>query len=92
MKTYIEIIKEKIDYCSGVPDFPSIASCCEQHDKDYTNIGKFRADWRFFACMNSKASDYDKVSKKAFIHTVAGIYYLGVSIFGWLPYFRAQKK
>ena len=87
----IKEIKEKIDFCSGVPDFSSIVSCCEEHDKNYVTIGKFRADWQFFTCMTSKAKDYDKVYKRAFIRIVASVYYIGVSIFGWLPYLRARK-
>ena len=88
----IKEIKEKIDFCSGVPDFSSIVSCCEEHDKDYVNIGKFKADWRFFTCMNSKAKGYKKVYKRAFIRTIAGIYYIGVSIFGWWQHYKAQKS
>jgi len=79
------------DWCSGVPEF-NIASCCEGHDNDYENLNKFVADWRFVKCGWSKANSYTSVHKRLFTRTVATTYYIGVSIFGWWPYYKAQKK
>ena len=93
MKTYNEITEQvikKIDFCSGVPEF-MVQPCCKQHDIHYREIGKFKADWLFFKCMNTKASTYDKIHKRVLTRTVAYIYFIGVSIFGWLPYLRAKK-
>ena len=93
VKTYTEIAKEvikKIDFCSGVPEL-NIAHCCKDHDNSYVTTGKFKADWLFFKCMNKKASTYGKIHKRVLTHAVAGIYFVGVSIFGWLPYIRAKN-
>lgn len=85
-------IKDKIDYCSGVPEFSIGIPCCKNHDAGYRNKGKFKADWDFAVCIMKKASGYKRLYARFFIRTVGVAYYLGVSIFGWIPYYKAQKE
>jgi len=84
------MISEKIDYCSGSPEL-NVASCCKIHDSDYESIGKLKADWNFLQCMLNKATNYKKLHHRIATRIVAGVYYTAVSIFGWLPYFKAQN-
>lgn len=87
-----KVIKDKVDYCSGVPEFNIAVPCCKNHDDDYRRIGKFKADWRFITCIMNKASNYKKLYARSLTRVIGVTYYLGVSIFGWIPYFKAQKE
>mgnify|MGYP002636916033 CR=1 FL=1 len=88
-----QTIIDNIDYCSGVPDFLYMKPCCKNHDEDYANqVGKFQADYNFVKCGLTNASTYSTWHKRLRSRTVAITYYLGVTIFGWLPYYNAGKK
>jgi len=79
------------DWCSGVPEF-NMNNCCKIHDDDYENLGKFTSDWRFVKCGWKKAGSYYTLHERLLTRTVAITYYIGVSLFGWWPYYKAQKK
>ena len=87
----IDRIKEKVDFCSCVPEF-NIAACCRKHDDDYINCGKFRADFDFLKCGLIKAKTYSIPHRIIFTYIVAITYYIGVTLFGWWPYYKAQIK
>lgn len=76
--------------CSGVPEL-TMHLCCNQHDRDYRTKSKLKADWEFVSCGYRKAKTYKVGSGKIFTYTIATIYYIGVSLFGWWPYYKAQK-
>lgn len=85
-----DIVKH-IDYCSGVPDL-NLNSCCKEHDLNYRVMGKFKADWKFLACGWKKARTYTKPWQKNATRTIISGYYIGVTILGWIPYFKAQRE
>ena len=92
------------DYCSGVPDYKHMKPCCKQHDDDYEHQkGKWSADLEFFKCGWNNANLYypqntgttsrlTALKKRVWARTIACTYYLGVTVFGWLPYYNAGKK
>lgn len=93
-KKYIEDYVQ--DYCSGVPEF-TLNSCCSDHDDSYKVIGgpwkKLVGDWQFLRCGWKKAGKYEwGKGGKTLTATVITVYYVGVSIFGWLPWLNAQKE
>ena len=91
---YIELAKQqfkKIDYCSGVPEF-NIFLCCKQHDELYRKTNKFKADFMFLKCGIKKAQSYAIPHKRLFTYTVITTYYIGVSLFGWWAYYKAQRE
>ena len=92
MNIYTEIAKKVfIDKCSGVPEL-MLNSCCHEHDDDYKTMGKFKADWKFIKCGWKKAATYTELHKRIVTRLAISIYYLGVSIFGWWPHYKAQKS
>lgn len=91
MKEKIKKIAGYVDYCSAVPDW-NMNSCCKQHDDDYENLGKWEADWKFLRCGLDKAKSYIRPHRIILTSTVAVTYYIGVTLFGWIPYWRAQKR
>ena len=82
---------KKIDYCSGVPELNIAVPCCKNHDADYRIMGKFKADFRFLKCGIKKAQSYAIPHKRLFTYTVITTYYIGVSLFGWWAYYKAQR-
>ena len=94
MNNVIDKTKElfkKIDYCSGVPDL-NLNSCCKNHDDDYKIINKFKADWKFLVCGIKKGNSYAMPYKRLFTFAIITTYYLGVTLFGWWPYYKAQRE
>lgn len=97
MKKSFTKIAKKVwqDNCSGVPEF-NMSSCCKKHDEDYTLTSKWRADWNLLLCGYKKAATYTwnrtEIGYKLFTYTIATIYFTGVSLFGWIHYFNAQKS
>lgn len=81
------------DNCSAVPEF-MMNGCCGKHDTDYKTKGKFTADWKFLGCGWKKAGSYGwrQPHKVAATVLVSTTYYIGVSLFGWRRYFKAQKE
>lgn len=54
--------------------------CCVQHDLDYgAHIGKALADEKLAACVN------------AILPGMGTIMFIGVTLFGWLWYYRAKR-
>lgn len=94
-ESYAELLARQlknVDYCSGVPDFRHMKTCCKSHDDDYANqTGKWKSDWLFVKCGWTRANEYS-TGKKIWAKTVAVGYYVGVTLFGWLPYYNAGKK
>lgn len=86
-------LKSKIDYCSGVPDYPHMRPACKDHDEDYKNqIGKWKADWKFAKRGWENATGYTKKYKRVWARSIAVGYYIGVTLFGWWAYYKSGKK
>lgn len=77
--------------CSVVPEF-NMHECCNIHDIEYRTKSKFRADWNLFLCGWRKANSYEKIYKRTSTRFLSFIFYIGVSIGGWIPYRNAQRK
>lgn len=90
---YTKITKDVLtNGCSGVPEFNQ-HTCCNKHDIDYRNqIGKFKADLNLLKCGWNKSKEYKELHKNVATKVIAVTYYVGVTLFGWLPYFNAGNK
>ncbi|WP_415661393.1 phospholipase A2 [Roseateles sp.] len=81
---------EPRDYCTGVPDSPlgyDFASACMAHDENYsrdTTMTREEADLQFRADLHAICEA--NYNDSAVCHALAEIYYMGVSLFGWLFY------
>jgi len=76
------------DGCTKVPDF-DFRACCDEHDIAYMTGKKFwkhkvRSDIRLMGCIMMKGTVAHA--------TIAPIYFLGVSTFGLVPWFRKRWK
>ena len=68
------------DGCTGFPD-RTWRLCCDLHDAAYSAGGdKWAADWDLFWCVAPK----DPIA--------ATLMLLGVTIFGWLWWWRARRN
>ena len=79
------------DGCSLVPEF-NMHECCNEHDLNYRVISKWTADWKLLQCGWKKANTYTKVYKRTSTRFLSFCFYIGVTIGGWIPYFKAQKN
>lgn len=72
----------KKDHCTLFPE-GNWGNCCKRHDRRYENnrITKYQADKLLFRCVKRKSNKF-----------VAGIMFLGVSLFGQWNYYKAQKQ
>ena len=76
---------ETEDYCTAVPDrFNSydMSGCCKIHDEDYENqSGRWEADCYFYKCL-----------KQTTCLPIALVYFIGVRLFGWYPYWKHGRR
>lgn len=85
-KTAKKVIRFTTDGCSFAPNF-NFRDCCEEHDQDYakahrTNEKKrAKADRKLRLCIKCKGWKY-----------LCWLYWLGVRIFGWIPFWILSKR
>ncbi len=65
------------NYCTMSPD-GNWSECCKRHDRRYSNrrLTRYQADVLLYRC----------IDKKTNCMLLAGIYFVGVRLFGWLHY------
>lgn len=71
------------DHCTLFPEGDWGNTCCKKHDKGYERVGlsKYQADKLLYRCVKKKGHP-----------VVAAVMFAGVSLFGWLNYYKAQKR
>lgn len=69
------------DYCTLFPE-GTWAECCKRHDRRYEKMkSKWKADRLLFRCVKRKGNI-----------VVASIMWLGVTLFGWYNFYKAQRN
>lgn len=67
------------DYCTVVPDRwkdYDMSGCCKLHDEAYEEgTNRAKADKDFFMCLRATCNPW-----------IAWTYYIGVRVFGWIPW------
>lgn len=66
-------LKDKFDGCTFVPDFDFGETCCNRHDYHYRvhDVSRAQADRQLFRCIRQNGKPI-----------IAGMYWVGVRIFG----------
>ena len=87
------------DYCTLFPDGNYGVPCCKRHDRRYSNesISKREADILLRRCILRKAKIYIIKIKTVIVvyispKMIANTAYIGVRVFGWYWYNKAQRK
>ena len=86
----ISTTQEPQDYCSWVPDSPfgfDFGAICAIHDDNYgpnTTVSRATADAIFYNSMSNTCDT--QYGGSALCHLMAGVYFIGVSLFGGFFY------